>query len=280
MSADATTKVLGQAQGLANVTRPRTPWLAVAGAKGGVGKTTLAVNLAALLARAGRRVLLVDLDPGCGNVAVHLRLGGRLHLDDVVAADCTPSEAVQPGPLGIGVLTTRSGSTVFTDDDLLANAFDAIEHLAADYDIVVCDTGAGLGPATLATLRRADATLSVTTPDLASITDAYALLKVLHANGLRMPSLIVNRVRNRDDAMRTAGRLTTVAEKFLGIKPPLAGWLCADGELERSVGRQRPLALDGVGTVLEDLRALCANALALLPRREAPTSPARVLLRR
>ncbi|MCB9884217.1 MAG: AAA family ATPase [Planctomycetes bacterium] len=264
-----------QAAGLASRTAPAATWIAVAGAKGGVGKTTLAVNLAILLAKSGRRVLLVDADPGCGNVGVHLRLAGNLHLDDVVDGRCAPREAVLPGPGGIGVLATCSGQTTFAEGERMQRAIAAIEAAGRDYDLIVCDTGAGIGPATTTILERADLVLSVTTPDVASLTDAYALCKVLHLRGRPQPRLVVNRVRSRDEAMRTAGKLSAVVGKFLGGACTLAGWVGHDDELSRSVAAQRPVGIDGHAKVTEDLRALCAATLAELPRRSpAAAAPA------
>ncbi|MBK9411030.1 MAG: AAA family ATPase [Gemmatimonadetes bacterium] len=151
-----TTLVLGQ-QARSTLPRPRgpreeAPWLAIAGAKGGVGKTTLAVNLAALFARSGHRTLLVDFDPGCGNVGVHLRLAGRWDLEDVATGRCRAGDAVLDGPGGLKVVLGRSGSTTLAGGDpgLLQAAIDAIAELANGFDLVVCDTGAGIGPATLA----------------------------------------------------------------------------------------------------------------------------------
>lgn len=265
---------LGQAAGLAHVRPPARPWLAVAGAKGGVGKTTLAVNLAILLAKTGRRVLLVDADPGCGNIGVHLRLAGELHLDDAVEGRCDVRAAILPGPAGIGVLTTCSGATTFVAGEPMTRAIAVIARAAQDYDVVVCDTGAGIGPATTAILERADLVLSVTTPDMAALTDAYALCKVLHLRGRPQPRLVVNRVRSREEAMRTAGKLSNVVGKFLGSACTLAGWVCEDGELPRSLALQRPVAVDGDTKIVEDLRALCAAALAELPRhRHATCNP-------
>ena len=123
-----------------------TPWIAVAGAKGGVGKTTLAVNLAILLCRAGYRTLLVDFDPGCGNVAVQLRLSGPRDLEDAAAGACPMRDALVDGPGGIQVLLGRSGSTALAGNDqgLLDHALIATSELARDFDVVVCDTGAGI----------------------------------------------------------------------------------------------------------------------------------------
>lgn len=250
---------------------PRTPWLAVAGAKGGVGKTMLATNLAVLLARAGHRTLLVDFDAGCGNVAVHLRLQGRRTLDDVAERTCALHDAIADGPGGMRVLLGRSGSTVLAGDDpaLRDDALRALAVAACEFDVIVIDTGAGIGPATLAIAERADLVLSVTTPDAVALTDAYALCKVLHHRGHPLPRLVVNRVKNRDEAMRTATKLAAVARKFLTAESTLCGWVAHDALVELSIQDQRPLALcgasSGQGQALDDLRSVCAAALAALP---------------
>lgn len=273
-----------QADGLVLPLPPahRTPWLAVAGAKGGVGKTTLAVNLALLLQRAGHRTLLVDFDPGCGNVAVHLRLAGRHDLDDVAAGTCSARDALVDGPAGIRVLTGRSGSTTFAggDTDGIQQALAAVEALASTFDIVVCDTGAGIGPATLGVAARSDLVLAVTTPDAAALTDTYALCKVLHQRDHALPRLVVNRVDSREQAMQTAAKLGTVARRFLAREVSLCGWVAQDPQFVHSVGAQRPLALGKGSRAHDDLQSLCAGALAALPalrRRPSATSASQIL---
>lgn len=261
-----------------------TPWLAVAGAKGGVGKTTLAVNLALLLARAGHRTLLVDFDPGCGNVAVHLRLAGRRDLDDVVDGSCSAREALIDGPAGLRVLTGRSGSTALASGDRapIDRALAAIAALAPSFDVIVLDTGAGIGPATLAVAAHADRVLAVTTPDAAALTDTYALCKVLHLNGRPLPQLVVNRVGTREQAMQTATRLATVARKFLDRDVTLCGWISADERFAQSIAEQRPIALATTSPAQDELRGLCAAALAGLPplaRRSQPVQVTPVRLR-
>ena len=244
------------------------PWLAVTGGKGGVGKTLVAVNLALLAARAGYRTLLADLDPGLANADVHLRLAPRWTLDDLAAGACSPAEAIAPGPAGLAVLAGRSGSTALAGDgatSAVAAAHAALARAARGFDLVVCDTGAGIGPAVLGTLERAALALLVTTPDPAAATDAYALCKLLLQRGRPAPHLVVNRVRDREHALRTSARLSSIAQRFLGATLPFAGWLRTETGLERSVAHQRPFALSGDGAAMEDLRALCAAALSAVP---------------
>lgn len=274
-----------QASGLQIPRPPAAPWLAIAGAKGGVGKTVLATNLALLLRRAGHRTLLVDFDPGCGNVAVHLRLGARFDLEHVLAGRCDARDALVEGPAGLHLLLGRTASTTLAGGDpaLLARAIAAIDEAAADHDVVICDTGAGLGAATLAAAERAQLVLSVTTTDPAALTDTYALAKVLHHRGRALPHLVVNRVQNRDEAMQAATRLNGVTRRFLAADTRLLGWLSQDPLIELSVRDQRPLALFGQGQGMEDLRGICAAALASLPplarRNTSAPAPRTVRLR-
>tara|TARA_R110002072_G_scaffold174303_5_gene329507 strand:+ start:7203 stop:8066 length:864 start_codon:yes stop_codon:yes gene_type:complete len=266
---------LHQANGLTNLSTKATPWLCIAGAKGGVGKTMLASNISLLLARAGYRTLLVDFDPGTGNVGVQLRLHGEYDLDDVASHRCTVHEAIVQGPGRLQVLLGRSGPTELISSSAahIAELLRTIRTASSDYDVVVFDTGAGLNPSTLAVAEQCDLTLGVTTPEVTSLTDAYALCKVLHARGCALPHLVVNRTRSREEAMRTAAKLNAVTDKFLATKSELAGWISIDPQIETSIRNQRPLTLLGQCQGLEDLRSICSAALAALPpmkRRQEP----------
>jgi flagellar biosynthesis protein FlhG len=268
-----------QASALTAAPSRQTPWLCVAGAKGGVGKTMLATNLALLLSRGGYRTLLVDFDPGTGNVGVHLRLQGEHDLDDVAQRRCSARDAIVQGPGRLKVLLGSSGTTQLTTaaPTEIADLLRAIRTVSSDFDVVVFDTGAGLNPSTLCVAEQCDLTLGVTTPEVTALTDAYALCKVLHARGVALPHLIVNRARSRDEAMRTASKLSAVTQKFLGEKSELAGWICSDPQIEASIRDQRPLTLFGQSNGLEDLRSACAAALAALPpmtRRQEPYAQA------
>lgn len=253
-----------------------TPWVAVTGAKGGVGKTTIAVNLAILLAKAGYRTLLADLDPGCGDVGVHLRLAARRDLDDAAAGECSAREALVDGPAGISVLLGKSGSNRLVGDAPMTALLDELTVVARDFDVVVADTGAGIGPATMSVAERADVVLGVTTPDAAALTDTYAFTKVLQQSRGELPRVVVNRAASHDEAARAAGRLGAVARKFLGAATEMCAKIARDGLVEASVVEQRPLAMFGRGPAAEDLRALCANVLAeICDTRRRRTQPAR-----
>lgn len=256
--------------------RPTAPMYALLGAKGGVGKTSLAVNLALLTAQSGQRVLLVDLDPHCGDVGVHLRLSPTHCLDDVLLHKCTIEQALTPGPHGIALLATGHGSELLGNPDAMTSnqVFAAIAEAARQFDVVICDTGAGIGALTIATAEQADLALAVTTSDPASVTDTFALYKVLHRRGVALPRLVVNAARSCDDAMRTAARLARVCERFLGTTCSLLAWLRRDEAFLRSVYQQQPLATCSNEPATAELRALRAAVHSLLPalphRQPAP----------
>lgn len=248
--------------------RPRpAPWVTVTGGKGGVGKTLIAVNLSLLAARAGYRTLLLDLDPGLANVDVHLRLHPTHAVEDVLSGACPLDPALLTGPSGLRVLAGRSGSTrlLETDGTALGAALQALAPTVRDFDLVVCDTGAGIGPAVMAALQRADLALAVTQPDPSSVTDTYALCKLLQQRARPLPGLVFNRVRSRDEALSSSGKLAAVCRRFLDREPPLLGWLREDRAIEQSVRTQHPFALLGAGEPLEDLRALLACTTSRLP---------------
>ena len=147
----------------------------------------------------------------------------------------------------------------------MQRALDKIAEASRGFDVVVCDTGAGIGRSVLGATRRSDLTIAVSTPDPAAITDTYALCKLLVTRGIPTPRLLVNLVRNREEAMRTASRLSMVCEKFLSTKLDLVGWLRKDRDLELSVRNQRPFTVTGKGPAMEDIRAITANTLSGIP---------------
>ncbi|GEM_PF-1919904 len=251
--------------------------LAIASGKGGTGKTVLSVNLAFQFQRMGLRVLLVDVDPGLANIDVHLRLQAKRTTRDLLEGTCSAEEAVLIGPKGVWIVP---GGNMGTNQDpeeqapatdpynpkAMDRLIQALRPLFKNIDIVLLDTGAGIGPWVLRAIEHADQTLIVTQPDPASVTDAYALLKLARRRRPdKKPALIINRIRDKREALLTASRLRKVGKRFLSFEPDLAGWLHEDERIDLSVKNQLPLSLklDTEDPIYLDLAGCAAKCKAI-----------------
>ena len=257
---------------------PTPPVFAIASGKGGVGKTVLSVNLALRLAKSGTRVLLVDLDPGLANIDVHLRLTPRFTVHDLIADRCKAEEAVLVAANGL-LLVPGGSMSSGSDEEAPESArreepHEILQKLAPLFphvDVILLDTGAGLGPWVLGALDIADERIVVTQPDPASVTDAYALIKMLrrsHADA--EPELVINRVRDRGEAMLTATRIRGVAKRFLGFEPELLGWLREATAITFSIRNQTPFAneLKDTHPAMQDLSGIVAKLLTRIGPRQ------------
>jgi flagellar biosynthesis protein FlhG len=217
----------------------------VVSGKGGVGKTNLAVNVAVSARELGARVLVVDGDLGLANVDVLLGLTPSGSVVDVIERRAAFSEIVTLGPRGIHVLPAASARA-----DLcalrpreLAGLLVPLLRAANDYDLVLLDAGAGIGPSVLGLAAACDRLLLVTTPEPTAFADAYAMLKVASQELQGVPvELVVNEVRAAHDARRTHHRLCKLARRFLSQAPPLAAEIPQDALLVQCVARQRAVA--------------------------------------
>lgn len=235
------------------------PVVAIASGKGGVGKTTCAVNLAVALARGkdALRVTLVDADLGMANADVLCGLSPRWRLQHVangdpddalcaaermrrIAVDAPGGFRLVPGAVGVARLAALGSA----DRDALLAGLAGLDRTS---DLILVDTGAGLGPAVLTMLGASDLGLIVCTPEPASIADAYALIKTLVVER-HMPAeglgLLVNQVTGEATAVKTHGRIAAVCGKFLDYPLPLVGWVREDERMRTAVRRRRPLLLD------------------------------------
>jgi flagellar biosynthesis protein FlhG len=214
------------------------PIVVVTGCKAGVGATTVAVNVAAVLADRGMRVLVLDADEERSSMAeiAGLRTSSDYTLADAIAGKCSVADAVVAGPGGVKILTARGRvaskraterrgvagkasefrrNSATWDKQLLAS----LRALRGDYDIIVVDTGAGLSRTARRLWLRAQLALLVTTGDDAAVMDAYAAVK-LHVVGARDATcenlrVLVNQVESERAAADAVRRLTNCCQRFL-----------------------------------------------------------------
>ncbi len=238
--------------------------VAVASGKGGVGKTGITLNLAALLAKSRKRVLVVDGDLGLANIDVQLGLTPETDLADVMSGKATLKQAVMKGPEGIDIVAGRAGTRRLTFTDALArhDLFKHVQKISSDYDLVLVDVAAGAGAEVLDIIHHCGRMLLVVTPDPAAITDAYALVKLLQrTHGLPQVEVLVN-MANDADGRRTHEKLATSAQKFLQIDLPLGGIIPFERGWSLAVKMQQ-LALQSMphGKSVEKLRDVASNLL-------------------
>ena len=224
--------------------RPRS--LAITSGKGGVGKSCIALNLAVDLARRGERVLLLDGDLGLGNIGLLLGSGGEWSFEDALLGRCEAAAAAIEGPEGLMVLLAAAeGAADFWRLVSVADSvIEELEAFAADFDILVIDTGAGIADQTVDLVVAADEALLVVTPEPTAIADAYATLKALL---IRRPELVAGLVVNMADSAEEAAELhakfAELATRFLGAEIDNRGYIPLDRYVREAVKHQVPFAL-------------------------------------
>ncbi|MEO1235788.1 MAG: MinD/ParA family protein [Planctomycetota bacterium] len=255
--------------------------LAITSGKGGVGKTTVAVNLAAQLARLGRRVVLLDADLGTANADVMCNLGARRTLAHVVAGTCTIDDVLIDAPGGFRLVPGASGLANMAnlgqhEHDRLAAQ---MRRLESNCDLLLVDTGAGVGPNVLSFCVAAERVLVVTTPEPTSITDAYAVIKTIKTQSANPDlRLVVNMARDEAEARAVFTRIAQVCRRFLNLSPSYAGHVLADANVPQAVRKRRPFVLEAPRSAA----SACVLSLAHRLDRHAvePEAPSRGLVRR
>nr|MBI3612532.1 MinD/ParA family protein [Nitrospirota bacterium] len=216
--------------------------IAVTSGKGGVGKTNVVANLALAMAQTGKRVMVLDADLGLANLDVLLGLVPAYTLEHVLAGDKRLDEIILTGPAGVQILPASSGIqdlTALTPDQqrLLRDEFD---RLAQDVDVLLIDTGAGISSNVLFFAVAAQEIMVVASPEPTSITDAYALMKVLSNRfSEKRFRLLVNMVRRREEGPEVYRKIGLVADRFLNISIDYVGAIPADDYVPMAVRRQR-----------------------------------------
>ncbi len=235
---------------------------AVTSGKGGVGKTNISVNLALLFRRLKKNVLLVDADIHLGNVDLMLGIRPTSNLADVITGDLKLEDIIVKGPTGIDVLPASSAVLDMLDAEerilkQLADAFLTFEH---NYDLVIVDTGAGIGRNVTSFLLGADKIIVVVTPDPASIADAYGVIKIMLQQVPNLPIMLVtNMVNSEDEGENLYKKMDLMVQRFLQNKIAFGGAMLRDENVQDSVRRQIPV-------VIEYPNSRPANALKMMTR--------------
>jgi len=218
----------------------------VASGKGGVGKTFVTVNLAALLAGKGKRVLAVDCDLGLANMDIMLGLDPPLTLKDVVFGGATIRDAIIPTRVGFDLVAGSSGVKEMAQPlyEKIQLIKDALRPIFPSYDYVLLDTGAGISEMVLQFNLLAYRNIIVLNRELTSLTDAYAMIKVMYQIFARdCFSVIVNSTVNEKEGVKIFSQIDTTCRKFLGFPLEYLGSITSDQAVPRSIIRQEVLAI-------------------------------------
>lgn len=220
--------------------------IAVTSGKGGVGKTNLTINLALALTEYGQRVIILDGDLGLANVDVAFGLTARYTIEHLLSGEKTIEQILLAGPRGVGIIPGGSGVQELANLERakLSNVIANLGRLEKMADLLIIDTGAGLGNIVTNFLRAADDIVLVTTPEPTALTDAYGLLKSLRQEANEVPiHVVINRVRTEADARATFKRLDVAVQKFLQKSINMLGWVYDDSLMGCSVMQQEPLGI-------------------------------------
>ena len=218
--------------------------VAVTSGKGGVGKTNVVVNLALAMSLTGKRVLVLDADLGLGNLDVLLGLVPQYTLEHVLSGEKRLSDVIVRGPGGMMILPASSGvqdlTALTSEQQVLLQ--EELEQASNEVDVLLIDTGAGISSNVLFFSVAAQEILVVVSPEPTSITDAYALMKVLsHRFSERHFRLLVNMARSQREAREVYRKIGAVADRFLDISIDYVGHIPLDDHLQMAVCKQRPV---------------------------------------
>lgn len=220
----------------------KTRIISITSGKGGVGKTTVSVNLAISMAKAGKKVLLFDGDLGLANVNVLLGIIPEHNIYEVLKGKKSIRDIIISTSYGIDIIAGANGISQLANigdnqRDLFVKDLESLNG----YDIMIIDTGAGVGANVIGLVMPADDILVVTTPEPTAITDAYGMIKSIVANHQdKIIRLVVNRVPSAVEAKRVADRLISISAQFLKTKVESIGFIFEENLVQKSIRSQRP----------------------------------------
>jgi len=219
--------------------------IAITSGKGGVGKTNIVANLGFSLSRLGKKVLILDADLGLANIDVLLGIAPKYNFSHVIMGTKTIDEITVKGPGNISILPASSGIQELTKLTKEQGIWflTELDNMLSSYDIFLIDTAAGISSNVMYFNTTAQEIIVVVSPEPTSITDAYALMKVLSLKySQKRFKMIVNLVANSEEAREVFRQLNLVADRFLDISIEYMGYILLDKNITKSVRRQKIVA--------------------------------------
>lgn len=219
--------------------------IAITSGKGGVGKTNITANLAYILSKMNKRALILDADVGLANIDVILGLTPQYNLQHVLKGEKTIAETIVRGPGGIKILPAASGIQEMTDlsRGQKLTLLEELNSLNEDVDFMLIDTGAGIAANVMYFNVASKEIIVVVSSEPTSLTDAYALIKVLYQRYAKKRfRLLVNMVRSPAEAKEVYARLSHATDHFLNLNIEYLGYILHDDKLQDAVKKQKVLA--------------------------------------
>jgi flagellar biosynthesis protein FlhG len=268
---------MDQAEQLRNIIKRQNPprkiarVITVTSGKGGVGKSSISVNLGIQLSRLGKRVIILDADFGLANVEIMLGIRPKYNLADLIFHGKSLQDIITNGPEQIGFISGGSGIqelTNITRDQILflTKKLFELDQIA---DVIIVDTGAGINDSVLEFVTASTEVFLIATPEPTSITDAYALLKTLNrkiefSTENTVLKMIANRVNSYEEAAELYNKLNLVVDKFLNIKLEYLGAVPQDANVTKAVMQQKPYSVlypnaPSTKAIFELANILCEN---------------------
>lgn len=218
--------------------------IAVTGGKGGVGKTNVSVNLSLALGDLGRKTVLMDADLGLANVDVILGLRPKRNIQDVLAGECGLKDVMLEVNDNVRIVPASSGTQEMTSLGAHEHAelIYAFNEVADDIDVLIIDTAAGISDSVISFVRAAQEVLVVVCDEPTSITDAYALIKLLNRDyQMTRFRVLANMVASDAEGRNMFSKLLTVTDRFLDVTLQYVGSIPYDENVRKSVQRQTPV---------------------------------------
>ena len=220
--------------------------IAITSGKGGVGKTNITSNLAIALASRGARVCIFDADTSLANVNIVMGLTPRYTIEHLLSGEKDIDDIILDGPRGVKIVPAASGIArcARLEEDQRRRLIQALAELEARFDYLLIDTGAGIGETVLSFVQSAQYVVVVISPEPTSLTDAFALIRVLKRKGFKRPVyVLVNMVLNYANSMEVFRRFEAAAQKYLRARVHYLGYIPRDEAVGKAVASQTPVLL-------------------------------------